>query len=349
VSPCPDEDTLLAFLHGELGRSALATLDEHVDACPTCRDLLAALVDAAPRRAPPATPAATSLAPGTVLAGRYAVIGFLGRGGMGEVVEAEDRLLQERVAVKTLSPELAADPAAIRRLKREVLLARRISHPNVCRIFDFGEDGPIVFLTMELVRGLTLRQRLQAQGRMPAAQALPLVVQMAAGLDAAHGAGVIHRDFKGDNVLLAGDRVVITDFGLARPALPVAGGRDATTVAGAVVGTVTHAAPEQLSGQPLTPAADIHALGVVLYEMVTGGLLPFPGRSPMEIAERRLRDPARSPRRLVPDLDTAWEAAILRCLAREPEDRFGSAQALVEALSSGAPPARRTRPYPSVR
>jgi serine/threonine protein kinase len=370
VPGCPNEETLLAFLHGALGATQLGVLDQHLDSCASCRALVAALVDVGPRHpASPArarTPAAPpALAEGTVLAGRYRIGRFIGRGGMGEVYEAQDQLLHERVALKALAPALIGDEEAIRRLKREVLLARRISDPHVCRIFDFGQaaataDRPAqVFLTMELLVGETLRARLRAGGRLTAAAALPLVAQMSAGLEAAHRAGVIHRDFKSDNVLVCGDiagapagdptrsRVVVTDFGLARGnVIPAASGkRDPTTVAGTVIGTTTHAAPEQLQGLPVTPAADVHALGVVLYEMVTGGLLPFAGRTPLEAAERRLRHEAPSPRRLVPDLDPTWEAVILRCLAREPGDRFPSAAAVTEALAAGAPPPRRTRSY----
>jgi serine/threonine protein kinase len=363
---CPDEETLLAFLHGALGRTQLAALDLHLDTCPACRDLVAALVDVAPRsQAEPAAPAvAPTLPAGSVVADRYRIVHFIGRGGMGEVYQAEDQLLHEVVALKALAPDLASDAEAIRRLKREVLLARRITHPNVCRIFDFGQASASAptshaFLTMELLAGQTLRRRLLAGGRMLPAAALPLVQQMAAGLEAAHQAGVIHRDFKSDNVIVCSDdsgaseqRAVVTDFGLARTSAvtgAVTGGggrRDPTTIAGTVVGTPTHAAPEQLEGRPLTAAADVHALGVVLYELVTGGLLPFPGRSPLEVAERRLRQDAPSPRRLVPDLDPVWESVILRCLARDPADRFAGAAAVAAALASGGWPApRRTRPY----
>jgi serine/threonine protein kinase len=368
VTACPPEDTLLAFLRGKLSHGELGTLDQHVDACRACRDLLTALVDVArlPESAPrPVTP---SLPLGTVVGGRYRLERFIGRGGMGEVYQAQDGLLHEPVALKTVIASLAGDPIAVRRLKREVLLARRITHPNVCRIFDFGEQleragpgrRPLVFLTMELLDAETLRQRLLGRGRLCPAEAMPLVAQMAAGLDAAHRAGVIHRDFKSDNVLLArdradpaGERVVVTDFGLARPSLAEPPGRlgVTTTATGTMIGTFTHAAPEQLRGLALTPAADVHALGVVLYEMVTGGLLPFSARSPMETAERRLREEAPSPRRLVPDLDPCWEAVILRCLARDPAARFPGAAAVAKALAGAAPPpppARTTRPYPSV-
>jgi len=355
---CPDEETLLAFLHGALGRAPLAALDQHLDSCAACRDVVAALVDVGPRPAaearalggPPALPA------GSVVADRYRIDRFIGRGGMGEVYQAEDQLLHEQVALKALAPDLAGDAEAIRRLKREVLLARRITHPNVCRIFDFGQTAgrtAQAFLTMEFLSGQTLRRRLGALGRMLPAAALPLVQQMAAGLEAAHQAGVIHRDFKSDNVMVcangsgedAGERAVVTDFGLARTSAVTGGGRrDPTTIAGTVVGTPTHAAPEQLEGRPVTAAADVHALGVVLYEMVTGGLLPFPGRSPLEVAERRLRQDAPSPRRLVPDLDPTWDSVILRCLARNPAERYPTAAAVVSALST-APAPRRTRPY----
>jgi serine/threonine protein kinase len=349
VSSCPAEETLLAFLRGKLGRGELASLDQHLDTCRACRDLLAALVDVARHPEAPSGAAPPALAIGSTVAGRYRIERFIGRGGMGEVYQAHDGLLHERVALKTVSATLSDDAAAVRRLRREVQLARRITHPNVCRIFDLGEERELVFLTMELVEGETLRQRLLARGRLGPAAALPLVAQMAAGLEAAHRAGVIHRDFKSENVLLAGERVVVTDFGLARAQVVLGGsGRDpATTAAGAVIGTFTHAAPEQLQGLPLTPAADVHALGVVLFELVTGGLLPFAGRSAMETAERRLRDEAPSPRRLVPDLDPRWEAVILRCLARDPAARFPGPAAVAEALASSPPPSRTTRPYPS--
>jgi len=349
VSSCPAEETLLAFLRGKLGRAELAALDQHLDACRACRDLVAALVDVARHPEAPPGPLPPALAVGATVAGRYRIDRFIGRGGMGEVYQAHDGLLHERVALKTVSATLSDDAAAVRRLRREVQLARRITHPNVCRIFDLGEERDLVFLTMELIEGETLRQRLLARGRLDAVAALPLVAQMAAGLEAAHRAGVIHRDFKSDNVLLAGERVVVTDFGLARGRVVLGGsGRDpATTAAGAVIGTFTHAPPEQLQGLPLTPAADVHALGVVLYEMVTGGLLPFAGRSAMEVAERRLRDEAPSPRRLVPDLDPRWEAVILRCLARDPAARFPGAAAVAEALAS-APHPRTTRPYSAI-
>jgi serine/threonine protein kinase len=357
VSSCPSEETLLAFLCGKLGRAELSALDQHLDACRACRDLLAALVPVARRPESPPSPLPPSLAIGSTVAGRYRIERFIGRGGMGEVYQAHDGLLHAPVALKTVSATLSDDVAAVRRLRREVLLARRITHPNVCRIFDLGEERELVFLTMELLEGETLRQRLLAGGRLDATAALPLVVQMAAGLEAAHRAGVIHRDFKSENVLLArdpgppaGERVVVTDFGLARASVvPGGSGRDpATTAAGAVVGTFTHAPPEQLQGLPLTPAADVHALGVVLYELVTGGLLPFAGRSAMEAAERRLRDEAPSPRRLVPDLDPRWEAVILRCLARDPAARFPGAAAVAEALAGPQERLRITRPYPAV-
>jgi serine/threonine protein kinase len=342
VSACPSEETLLAFVRGELGGADLSALDAHVDGCRACRGLLAALADG---ERPPGPAGAARLPDGAVVAGRYRIHRFLGRGGMGEVYEAEDGLLGgERIALKTVAASLAEDATAVRRLRREVSLARRITHPNVCRIFDLGQaDVPVphlVFLTMELLPGETLRRRLRARGRLAPAAAWPVLVQVAAGLEAAHRAGVIHRDFKSGNVLLVsdpaapgGERAVVTDFGLARAAAAGGPGLDSvTTGAGALIGTVTHAAPEQLRGQPLTPAADVHALGVVLYEMVTGGLLPFTGDTPADVIARRLRGAPPSPRAAVPDLDPRWEAAILRCLERDPGARFPSAAAVAAAL-----------------
>ncbi len=288
---------------------------------------------------------APAFSPGQRVAGRYRVEQLLGAGGMGEVYEARDMELSVPVALKALRAHLAGDEAALRRLKLELLLARSISHPHVCRVYDLGRHGmnggAVWFLTMELLRGETLRDRLRHRGRFTETAAMLLVEQMVAGLAAAHRAGVVHLDFKSGNVMLIGDgpgeRAVVTDFGLARTAGPAAAswlaGAEEAVAAPRIAGTPDYMAPEQVRGEAAGPAADIYALGVVLYEMMTAKL-PFAGRTPLEVAERRLTDAAPSPRLHVPDLDSRWEAVILRCLALSPRERFARVEEVAETLTA---------------
>ena len=284
-----------------------------------------------------------TFSPKELVANRYRIVRFIGQGGMGEVYEAEDLELREPVAVKTIRPEIAGDQRAIERFKREIQLARRVTHPNVSRIFDIehhrtatGEE--VTFLTMELLVGETLSERLHRAGRMSTAEGLPVVTQMAAGLEAAHRAGIVHRDFKSANVVLVpstpdpgGVRAVVTDFGLARR---LAGGEASAALAtgsGDIIGTPAYMAPEQVKGAEVSAAADIYALGVVMYEMLTG-TLPFKGDTPLAAAVRRLEEAPASPRTHVPDLDARWEAVILRCLERDPAERFARAEDVVKVL-----------------
>jgi len=279
--------------------------------------------------------------PGEVVAGRYRVIRFIARGGSGEVYEVEDFELRARVALKTLRPELADDDLLLARFRREINLSRRITHANVCRIFDLGfhpsPRGRVTFLTMELLAGESLRCRIQRAGPLKAPEALPIVAQMAEGLSAAHAYGVVHRDFKSDNVMLVpasangGPRVVVTDFGMAQSAEP-----SGLTTSTGLKGTPAYMAPEQVSSGNVGPAADVYALGVVMYEMMTGEL-PFRGGTAMEVAVRRLTTQPQSPRRVAPDLDPHWERAILRCLEREPEKRYPAAGDVAAALRDPAP------------
>ena len=272
------------------------------------------------------------LAENATLANRYRLQSLLARGGMGEVYEAWDEVLSIPVALKTLHLAAGSDDA-YRRLKLEGLLARAVWHPNVCRHYALerhrGPDGDLWFLTMELLRGETLTARLRADGRLRGARALAVATQVARGLGAAHQAGVVHRDLKPGNVMLVdadGERqAVVMDFGIA-----LADGAASDPLA--IVGTPAYMAPEQLRGEAVGPAADLYALGLVLYELVTGAL-PLPGDGSRAAAERRLREDPPSPRQLVPDLDERWESAILGCLQRDPERRFASAEAVVAALT----------------
>jgi serine/threonine protein kinase len=289
---------------------------------------------------------------GDLVAGRHKVIRFIAQGGMGEVYEVEDQVLHERVALKTVVATDDSDrDQRIERFKREVQLARRVTHPNVCRLFDVGfhvasDATAVIFLTMELLDGETLAARIRRLGRLGTTDALPIIKQLCAGLAAAHAGGIIHRDFKPENVLLVrsgdGERAVVTDFGLARP---IASGDANLTETGVPVGTAAFMAPEQVEALPVTAAADLYALGVTIYQMVTGKL-PFEAPTPLAAAARRLKEAPSSPRLVVPDLDPVWEAAILRCLRLAPEERFARAGDVVAALESSRPVAlpRTARP-----
>jgi serine/threonine protein kinase len=284
------------------------------------------------------------LTPDQTLAGRYRVCSFLGRGAVGEVYEAEDLELAGRIAIKILRPELARDERVVRRFQREIQLTRRVIHPNVCRMADLvhhqdpAAGGPVrVFLTMELLRGETLEDLIVRQGRLRPEEALPIVRQITGGLTAAHEAGVVHRDLKSSNVFLVtsptGLSAVVTDFGLAWSAESEAAAT--LTVTGELIGSPAYMAPEQVRGETASPVTDVYALGVVLFEMMTGQL-PFVGKSAFYTALKRLREPAPSPRTMVPDLDPVWEEVILRCLERAPADRFASMRDVVSALEGVA-------------
>jgi tRNA A-37 threonylcarbamoyl transferase component Bud32 len=296
----------------------------------------AATLPAKGQAAPAAAEPARSFTPGTRVAGRYLVVRFVAGGGMGEVYEAEDLLLQERVALKAVRRDVAHDPTTAERFRREIQLARRVTHPNVCRIFEVGFHEGVAFLSMEYLAGETLSERLDRKGRVTPAEAAPLLRQLAAGLGAAHDAGIVHRDFKSHNVILVptprGERAVITDFGLARAVAGEERVAHAVTRAGDLVGTPAYMAPEQVDGGAITPATDIYALGVVLYELLTGKL-PFGGDTPLATAQMRVHEPPPSPRQHVADLDPRWEAAILRCLARAPDQRFATAAEVVDAVT----------------
>ena len=321
---------------------------------------------AAPASPPASAPASArraresdepAFSPGEMIGARYRVVRFIARGGMGEVYEVEDLELRERVALKTVRAEVARDEITIERFRREIQLARKVTHPNVCRIFDVAFHGGLIFLTMELLDGETLGQRLRRAGKMTTDEALPVARQIADALHAAHQAGIIHRDLKPGNVVLTegrgGLRAVVTDFGLAR----LEAGEEAPqtpnlTVQAGVVGTPAYLAPEQVEGREITSAVDIYALGVVLYEMVTG-VVPFTGETAIAVAIKRLREAPPSPLVHVNDLDRRWESAILKCLEKEPAGRFANAPEAIQALQAvpavsapGAPAVQPPSPEP---
>ncbi|MGZ3480326.1 MAG: protein kinase domain-containing protein [Myxococcaceae bacterium] len=291
---------------------------------------------------PPSGPrsAATLVSPGDVVDQRFEILRIIARGGMGVVAEAEDRALGTRVALKFIQPALANHPAARERFRREILLARRITHRNICRIFELfssqSAEEPLLFLTMELLEGETLSDRLRA-GRLAPAEALPLVEQMVDALEAAHAQGIVHRDFKSSNVLLVPDhpseRLVVTDFGIAR-ALERERTRDAEVTGEGLIGTPGYMAPEQVLGERVTPATDIYALGVVLYEMLSGEL-PFRGETPVATAMLRVTQPAPRISSRRPGIDPTWDAVVATCLAREPVFRYATVRDVLRALQGG--------------
>ena len=283
--------------------------------------------------------------PGDVLAGRFKVLRFLARGGMGEVYESEDLEFNERVALKTARVELIQGAHEIERFRREIQLARKVTHPNVCRTFDVfrhtetthdGSGRETLFVSMELLTGETLDKLIRREGRLTTSTALPIVKQMAAGLSAAHQAGVIHRDFKSANVVLISPssgsqsiRAVITDFGLAHAEFQ---GSHTLTRPGDIVGTPAYMAPEQIEGGEITPATDIYSLGVVIYEMLTGEL-PFSADTPLATAMKRLNQPAPTLRTRFPEADPVWEKVVARCLERTPQNRYATTDDVVKALA----------------
>ncbi|HVT46135.1 MAG TPA: serine/threonine-protein kinase [Thermoanaerobaculia bacterium] len=295
-------------------------------------------------------PAVPSLAVGDVIADRYVILRMLGQGGMGIVHAAEDRELRgERVALKTMLPGIGVSDHSMERFRREIQYARRVAHPNVCRIFDLGQhrttgwSAPLFFVTMELIDGITLRERVRTRGPFTEVEALPVLLQIAAGLDATHQAGLIHRDLKPANVMVTrnGERTVVMDFGLAR-LRGDASGEMSVTETGAMVGSPMYMAPEQLQDGAISPATDVYALGLILYEMLTGRR-PVAAENAMSILASRLHEEPVPPSVHRPGISRVWEEVILRCLSRRPEDRYPTAGEVVRTLGSRLSDEKATR------
>ncbi len=294
----------------------------------------------------PGRRARTHFDAGDVFAGRYRIIAEIGSGGMGEVFRAHDLVLDEPVAVKLLTRAGRRPPgrAQLTALLNEVRMARQVTHPNVCRVFDFGEAEGETFLTMEYVDGEDLASLLARIGRFPRDKLLDVAHQLASGLAAAHDRGVLHRDLKPANVLIDGrGQVKITDFGIATSETP--GDRDAGGPAGArledgrlvlagAAGTPAYMAPEQAASGEVSVQSDLYALGLVFHEMATGQPV-FEAETPAAYAElHRAQTPA-PPSRRVQHLDPELESVILKCLEKDPRNRPASARALAAALPGG--------------
>ncbi len=267
--------------------------------------------------------------PGTMLGGRYRMVGLLGRGGMGEVYRADDLKVGQPVALKFLPRDVERHPERLERFLTEVRLSLKVTHPNVCRVFDMGEVDGRHFLSMEFVDGEDLASLLRRIGRLPEDKAIEIARQLCAGLAAAHDEGVLHRDLKPANVMIDGrGRAKITDFGLAGATAGIIG-------AEARVGTPQYMAPEQVAGHALTERTDLYSLGLVLYEIFTGKRA-FNATSLEELARLHSTTPT-SPSAHVTGLNPLIERAILRCLDPDPAKRLPSASLLAAALPGGDP------------
>src|SRR4051812_8466082 len=256
-----------------------------------------------------------------VFANRYELGDEIGRGGMADVYLAHDRLLDRRVAVKVLLREFASDATNVERFRREAQAAARLNHPHIVAVYDWGEEDDTSFIVMEYVPGQTLSEILQTYGRLGASDAAGMAAEIADALSFAHAHGVVHRDVKPGNVLVTPQgQVKVTDFGIAR-----AETSEPLTKTGAVLGTATYFSPEQAQGFPLDGRSDVYALGVVLYEMVTG-VAPFTASTPVSIAYKHVRETPAPPSSIVPELAGAMDDIVLTAMAKDVDERYQSAQ-----------------------
>jgi hypothetical protein len=265
--------------------------------------------------------------PASRLDGRYELLRVLGKGAAGEVYQARDTLLRTVIAVKLLKPEYCADPDAMVRLSREVTLSRDLAHPNILKIYHLGDDGGQKYVTMQYVAGANLATILSKESPLEIARALAIAGKLAAALEAAHEAHVLHRDVKPSNILVdASDEPRIADFGLAR----LVDGPELTRD-GVFLGTPLYASPEQIRGEPLDARSDLYSLGIVLFEMLTGRR-PFPADYAREVARLQVEETPPEPSSLRSEIPRELSDLVLRCLAKDPSQRVQSAGELRERI-----------------
>jgi serine/threonine protein kinase len=291
----------------------------------------AALIAESAAPAPAAKADFSSTVPPALLH-RYNVLGPAGQGSMGIVYKALDRETGETVALKILKPEIASDQIMMERFKNELLFARKITHKNVCRVYEFNRVGGVAYTSMEFVEGDSLRSVLTRFGGLPLRKGLDLAMQICSGLKEAHAQGIVHRDLKPENVMMdTQGNVKIMDFGIARSMEAV------TRLTGSMVGTPAYMAPEQVSGKSVDYRTDIYSLGLILYEVFTGAQA-FRADNPVAVALKQLRESPTPPHEVEPTIPPPLERAILKCLEKEPAKRYQSIPELESDLRFRAAP-----------
>jgi protein kinase-like protein len=271
---------------------------------------------------------------------RYEILAEAGHGSMGNVYKARDRETGETVALKLLKPEIASDQAMMDRFKNELLYARKITHKNVCRVYEFNRVGGVAYTSMEFVEGESLRSALNRFGALSQKKATDLALQICSGLKEAHAQGIVHRDLKPENVMIDGNgNLKLMDFGIARSMEAV------TRVTGAMVGTPAYMAPEQVSGSAVDYRTDIYSLGLMLYEMFTGKPA-FSAENAIAVALKQMNQEPPRPTEIEPSVPLAVERVILKCLEKSPEKRFQNVAALDSALQAHAQAG--TNPSPTI-
>ena len=273
---------------------------------------------------------ATPLGPGTILAGRYEILEYVGKGGMGVVYKAHDRTLDETVAIKILREQAFDDPSMTQRFLAEIKLARRVTHRNVCRIHDYGEAQSVRFISMQFVEGIELGQLIRARGRLAADEGYDIAIQLVDGLEAIHEQAIVHRDLKTSNVMI--DRrgvALLMDFGIAKLWEGETG--TALTGDGQIIGTPQYMSPEQALGEPLDPRSDIYAMGVILFELFTG-VRPFEAPSFAAMLYKKVHEPLQLETGPAATLPGSLKLVIGKALARAAADRYPSTRELGAAL-----------------
>jgi serine/threonine protein kinase len=343
---CPSEEDVACFIEGRASPSVARSILEHLDGCSECRVLLASSL-----RGSDTMPSAggagglpRTFSVGAVIGGRYRIDRFISRGGMGEVYAAWDLELDEAVALKTIACTGLDSAGLAVRLRAEVQLARRVTHPNVCRILEFGvhrrryreQDEAVPFFTMELLAGETLAAYIARKGRVTEREAVRVASQVLAGLDAIHSAGIVHRDLKPQNVFIepnrgAEPRAIVMDFGLARRADALESSVSSSSSGPA--GTPAYMAPEQGLRVTPSPAWDIYAFGVLFFELLAGRL-PFRVETQAGLVLVRLGEAVPQLSSVLPGVRPGLEAIVARCLERDPSRRFLNAAEVRRALAA---------------